>query len=235
MLQHCKGLVIRVIQHKDRSAILRCYTDEFGLRSYVLRPSKKTPLSLFQPLTFLDMSVQERSDRDIQYLKEVSLYRQSIGQSRDVIKSSLALFIQEFLVHALQEETADQELFQLLEETLIDMDEGRPGPWAPHLFLVRYAQQMGILPPPPDQRTDWFDLEEGRYGSGQPIHSNTIGMPYCEILPALQDTSAKAEPVIDCTVTERREMLEQLLRLFRFHTDGQFNLKSPQMLREVLS
>lgn len=235
MLQQCKGLVIRILQHSDKTSILKCYTDEFGMRSYVVRNSKKTPLSLFQPLTFLDMSVQERHDRDLQYLKEVSLYRQSIGQSRNVIKSSIALFIQEFLVHALKEESADPDLFRLLEETLIDLDEGDPGAWAPHLFLVAYAEQMGILPPPPDVDADWFDLEEGTFGSGQPAHVHILGKPYTQILPALQRTAHGTQPRIDCSNSERRQMLDHLLQLFRFHTEGRFDLKSPEILRTVLS
>lgn len=228
-------MVIRLIQHKDRSAILQCYTDEFGLRSYAVRASKKTPLSLFQPLTFLDMSVQERNDRDVQTTKEITLHRRSIGQSRDVIKSSLALFIQEFLVNALKEESADTDMYELIEDMLTELDEGTPGPWAPHLFLVRFAAQMGILPPPPDGEVDWFDMEEGVYGLGQPAHGNTLSRPYSGILPVLQKVGRSESPDISCTGAERREMLEQLLQLFRFHTDGSFKLRSPSMLREVLS
>ena len=235
MLVQCRGLVIRVIEHSDKVSIAQCFTDEFGLRSYLVRNSKKCPLRLFEPLTFLDMAVQERGDRELQFVKEVSLYRRSIGQSRNVIKSSLALFIQEFLVHAIKEESADGELYRLLEETLIDLDEGEPSAWAPHLFLVRFAERMGILAAPPETPHEWFDLEEGDYKQTQPAHVNAIGAPYCTILPILQLTQPGAEPGIDCLPNERREMLDHLLTLFRFHTDGSFDLRSPKMLRDVLA
>ncbi len=234
MLVHCQGFVIRVFKHTDRSMIMRCFTDQFGLRSYVVRYSKKTPRSLFQPLTLLSMSVQERNDRDLQQLKEVSLVKSSPGQSGNMLKSTLSLFIQEFLVHALREESGDSSLFTLLAQTVTVLDLN-PGPWTAHQFLIAFGNHMGILPPPPDNAATWFDLEEGSYSALQPAHIHCFGAPWSQILPALQLAQFGEDPALTCTADERRDMLDKLLLIFRYHTQRKFELRSPKMLREVLA
>lgn len=234
MFVQCKAFVLRTFKHTDRSSIVRCYTDKFGLRSYIIRPSKKLPKALFRPLTLLDMAVQERSDQDLQKVKEVMLVEAAPGQDGNMYKSTLSLFIQEFLIHAIRSEEADKDLFDLIHRTCMAVN-GNPGPWSGHQFMVAMGTQMGIIPPPPEEHLEWFDLELGEYTPIQPKHIHCFGSPWSHILPQLQDSVLGMNPSIVCSSEERREMLDRLLVIFRYHTQSSFELKSPEILREVLS
>ena len=73
MLHTVSAIVLRTIRHGDPTTILKCYTDRFGLRSYVVRTGSKkgTRMALLLPLNRLEMVVTEDADRDLNNVREM--------------------------------------------------------------------------------------------------------------------------------------------------------------------
>ena len=70
MLVSTKAIVLSKLKFKDNDVIVKCYTKEFGVKSYLLRnilKSKKGKLKIayFQELTILDLETDQRDGRSL--------------------------------------------------------------------------------------------------------------------------------------------------------------------------
>jgi DNA repair protein RecO (recombination protein O) len=75
MLQKTSGIVLGFLRYGDSSIITRVYTEEYGLQSYIVngvRSAKaKNKISLYQPLTLLDLVVYHKENKDLKRISEV--------------------------------------------------------------------------------------------------------------------------------------------------------------------
>ncbi|MCO4823097.1 MAG: recombination protein O N-terminal domain-containing protein, partial [Flavobacteriaceae bacterium] len=97
MLVSTKAIVLSKIRYKDNDLIVKCYTQHFGVKSYLLKnilKSKKGKLKMayFQPLTLLDIEATHNTNRTLHYIKEVKLYNHYISIHTNILKSSISLF-----------------------------------------------------------------------------------------------------------------------------------------------
>ena len=127
MISKTKGLVLSSIKYKESSLIVRIYTEEFGLRSYIVNGVRtargKGKAALYQPLTILDMEVYENKSKNIQRISEVKCHFPYKSIPFDVQKMTIAIFISEFLTKILRgEEDQNKGLYQFLEVSLMHFD-----------------------------------------------------------------------------------------------------------------
>ena len=104
MIHATKGIVLRTVKYGDTSIITTVYTELFGIQSYIVkgvRQSSKTSAgkaSFFQPAAILDMEVYHNNLKQLQFIKEYQwsyLYEKVLF---DVIKNTVAMFLQYFLL-----------------------------------------------------------------------------------------------------------------------------------------
>ena len=102
MLVCTKAIVLSKIKYRDNDLIVKCYTEQFGIQSYLLRgvlKSKKGKIRIayFQILSQLEIIVNYRENRSLQSIndaKPVTFY-QSIHEN--VAKSAIVMFLAEVL------------------------------------------------------------------------------------------------------------------------------------------
>ena len=75
MLQKTRGLVLSHIRYQETSIIVKIYTEELGLQSYIVnsvrtKSSKTNKIALFQPLTLLDLVVYYNEKKSINRISE---------------------------------------------------------------------------------------------------------------------------------------------------------------------
>ncbi|MCC6400900.1 MAG: DNA repair protein RecO [Flavobacteriales bacterium] len=238
MLHTTKALVLRTIRHTDSTLVLKAYTEAFGLRSYLVRTPKSArrpgTAALLQPLTRSELVVDERADRDLHQVREIRLRRPYLRVPGDAMRTAQLLFVQELLVRTLREESGDPGLWCFLEEALELLDSGGDVRDLPLRFVLGYAAALGFAPAPPEEEAPYFDLVEGRFTGELPLHAQAIAPPLTAVFAAWLPGSLDEPAPMAMATGQRRELLDVLLRYVRLHVPGAQELRSPDVLHQVL-
>ena len=236
MLHTVSAIVLRTIRHGETTTILKCYTDRFGLRSYVVRTGRKgTRMALLLPLNRLEMVVTEDAVRDLNNVREMRVQKPFMHVHRDPVRTAVALFVQEVLYKVLRVDSSDERLFAFLLHALDVLDEQDDLRHFPLLFLLHLSDHLGFLPSAPIAGEDRFDLLEGHFTMGDAPHGHTMGPPLSGALAALLSHGTLGPLQVPLPLQQRRSLLDHLLLYFRMHVEGLGELRSPAVLHQVLS
>lgn len=234
---HTELIVLSRLRYGDTSLIVRAYTRELGLQSYmvkgVLKPTK-TGLkpSYFQSLTRLNAVVTySAKSQKLEAIREAKPVAKSNGFSADVLKSNVALFMAEVLSMLLSEEQEDQQLYRFLTDQIDQLDSEAVGPDYLILFLLRLAHFMGCFPDKAFEPSQVFDLSQGLFT--EPQQALTPLTPEAsELLRRYLGTNFDNDQRINASKATRQEVLEGLLRYFSFQIAG---FKFPKSLEIIQS
>ncbi|MFY0650620.1 MAG: DNA repair protein RecO [Cyclobacteriaceae bacterium] len=113
MLHKTRGIVINYIKYRETSVIVKIYTEEFGLQSYVInsirsKASKKS-LALLQPLSLLELVVYKKKNHN-GGISRLSEFRPAFTYKTipfDIKKSTIVIFVTEWLSKILAEDELD--------------------------------------------------------------------------------------------------------------------------------
>lgn len=222
MLYKTRGIVFRFTKFGETSIIVNIFTEKFGLQSYIVNgvrsKSAKGKIALYQPLTLLDLVVYHKENANILRIKEVQCAYPYQSLTADVKKSSQAMFLTEMLNKTVREQSHAQELFDFLFQSLITLDKQQTGYENCHLiFLLRLSRFLGFEP----QLIE--EVLQGRLADSKEE----------ELLSEL--LKADFNDHLTMTAIHRRNLLDLLLRFYATHIDNLGEIKSVQVLREVLN
>jgi DNA repair protein RecO (recombination protein O) len=236
MLHTTRAIVLKTIRHGDRTVVLKAFTEQFGLRSYMVRAGGKGGVAnaALQALNRLELVVNEHAERDIQNIREMRVDRPYARIPYDPVRGALLLFTQELLYKVLRGEAADPELFGFLEEALEAIDSAEDVRNFPLVLLVQLSGQLGFQPAFPAPGEDRFDLREGEFVQGAVQHGHTMGPVLSGHLAALLPIGFEHMPGPVIPASERRDLLDHLLLYYRMHVEGLGELRSPAVLHQVL-
>lgn len=240
MLEKTKGIIFRVTKFSESSLVVKVFTEVFGMRTYMVRgvrkKKSKTPMNLFQPLSILDMVVYEKAGRDIQQVKEVKAGHIFSTIPYEMSKTSMVIFLNEVLYKAIGEEETNESMFQFIFQSLRYLDEADEKFYNFHLwFLSHFTRFLGF------EASDnfaanqpIFDMQEGRYTSLKLPEAISIHPPLSALFYQLnRDKSFGSELII--SREQRKLLLEKLHQYYQFHLPNFSELKSLQVLTEVMS
>jgi DNA repair protein RecO (recombination protein O) len=176
MLHKTRGIVLKTTPYSESSVVVQIFTEKFGLQSYlvngVTKPKAKIRLNMLQPLHLLELVVYHKSNGNLQRISE--LRNQPVLQNipYDLIKSSLALFINEVLYKSLKMHYEDEAMFNFIFTSVELLDKSHEGMANFHLyFLIKLTKYLGFYPDRTLERNAFFfDLKDGVYAVSQPPH-----------------------------------------------------------------
>jgi len=221
VLHKTKGVVFRFTKYGETSIIVSIFTELFGLQSYIVNgvrsKSAKNKIALFQPLTLLDLVVYHRENADILRIKEVKCFYAYQNIHTDIRKSTIAMFLNEFVNKAVKDQSHAAELSDFLIESLIVLDQ-TTSPENFHLiFLLKLSRYLGFGPQTNDEVLGvWLLSKEEE-----------------EVLGKL--LVAEYDSIIAMSYASRRNLLEALLRFYTGHIDNFGEIKSIQILKEMFN
>lgn len=230
MLTKTKGIVIHYLKYRETSLLVTIYTSELGIASYIengVRSAKaKHKMALFQPLTLLDMEVYSKPGKGLNRISELKCYFPYQQIPFDIAKSSIALFLSEVLNKVLKEEESNPLLFQFLEESLQFLDSSKEHFENFHIqFLWNLSAFLGFSP---SNATEFYQqLSLARTEFGRP-DSATLSLLDQLIL-------ADYGTAISLTKVQRKEILAAVIRYYQIHVESFNELRSLQILQEVLA
>jgi len=240
MLHKTRGIVFKTTDYGDSSIIVQVFTEKFGLQSYIVngakKPKAKIARNMFQPLHLLDMVVYYKNTGNVQRIKELknSPLLQTIPY--DVIKSSLAIFLNEVLYKAVKQQTADEYLFEFVFNAIEWLDHQTERLSNFHLFfLIRLTRYLGFYP---DRylagKADYFDLKNGVFSNYKPDTILYLSPPHTQNFTALLESTFENILQLKLTNDERRYLIQKLLDYYALHIEGFGNIRSHEVLEEVL-
>lgn len=126
MLLKTKGIVLGYIKYRETSIIVKIFTEEFGLQTYVQNgvrsPKAKTKMALFQPMTLLDMVVYHKTGQEINRISELKCEKPLMTLQSDFKKLAVGMFLVEVITKCLHQAEANKELFDFVHSSFLELD-----------------------------------------------------------------------------------------------------------------
>jgi DNA repair protein RecO (recombination protein O) len=232
MLIATQAIVLSKLKYRDNDLIIKCYTQELGVVSFLLRgvlKSKKggAKIAYFQLLSQLQITVNYKDNRSLQGLSEVRLNHLYTSLHTHILKSAIVMFLAEVLSSSLREEEENETLFSYLETTLLWLDEQSDYANFHLLFLLNLTKYLGFYPDVTDRELDHFNLVEGKFQIRQDFR-NTVTGEDLKLLKQLLETTFDNLHRVKINARQRQSFLNMILLYFELHL-GSF--KTPKSLK----
>jgi DNA repair protein RecO (recombination protein O) len=239
MVVTTKAIVLSAIKYAEADLIVSCYTEGYGLKSYLLRgvlKSKKGALktSYFQPLTQLEIVAVHKDKGTLERIKEAKIAQPYRSLHTHVVKSAIVLFLSEMLKNTIQEEEANPPLFHYLAQSFYWLDNHEQVANFHLLFLLKLSAYLGCYPDASNIDAPYFNLSEGNF-------QETDSGLYCEKGPAvavfkgLFGIDFDSLPQIKLTKSERKHTLNLLLVYYQLHLQGYKKPRSLLVLNQLFN
>jgi len=238
MILATNAIVLSKIKYKDHDLIVKCYTQEKGIVSYllkgVLKSKKGSKVAYYQLLTQLQLVTDYKESRGLQYVKEVKINHLYSSLHTNVLKSAIVLFIAEVLSNSLQEEEQNDSLYNYLETTFQWLDTNEHFSNFHLLFLLNLSKYLGFYPDTMQIDAPFFNLQAGEFqydnNSKYSISSENL-----TLLKQLLGTTFDGLEVVKINSKQRQSFLGMILLYFELHLGSFKKPKSLQIFNEVFN
>lgn len=241
MLLKTEVIILRTVRYGDSSLIIKSFSKESGVLSFIASLSRKSKNglknSLLQPLNQVEAIYYGKAKGDLKRLKEARMAHNYQAIPYEAEKTCVGIFIAEVLQHLLQEEEPHPELFDYLQNGLRLLDASKKSIANFHLaFIMHISAMLGFAPerPSAEKRYAFFDLMEGNYVDHELPHRHFIQGQLVQKWHAVQAASLENCHEIRLKADERYHLLEALLDYCRLHVTDFGELKSLPVLRQIL-
>jgi len=237
MLSKNNSIVLSKLKYRDYDLIVKCYTEQRGVVSYMLRGVLKSKKGLsktvyYQVLSQLQIEENYKPNQSLQYIKEAKFNYIYKSLHTNIYKSSIVLFLSEILSNVLKEEEKNEDLFHFITASLQYLDNEDQFTNFHLLFLLKLTRYLGFLPENLQNDFDFFNLESGVFeAKNHGVYS--VSGENLTLLKQLLGTSFDALKAVKITANQRQDFLHMLLHYFELHLGSFKKPKSLQVLNEV--
>ena len=237
MIVATRAIVLSSLKFGDSDLIVKCFTASSGLKSYLLRnilKSKKGKfkVSLFQPLTILEIIASHKNKGNLERIKEAKVNYSYRTLHTQIVKSSMTIFIAEILVTTINEEAEDIDLFNFIEESLLWLDKSVKISNFHILFLLKLSMYFGFYPDTDTLEKSYFNLMEGVF---QDLNTDKYSEKSQRVanLKEFFGIDFDKSNEINLKKIERSDLLTLLLQYYQLHLHGFKNPKSLVVLNQI--
>lgn len=240
MYQKVIGIVLRTLKYNDASNIVDIYTERNGRASFLVKipRSRKSGVRsvLFQALALVELEAEFRPNSSLHRIREAkSLYPFS-SLPYHPYKSSIAMFLAEFLCRALKEEDANESLFAYLLHSIRWLDGCGERSFANfHLvFLMRLSRFLGVYPNVDNYTSGcYFDMINACFTPLLPKSGSYLKPEEASRIRLLLRMNYETMHLFGMTRVERNRCLSVINDYYRLHLPDFPTLKSLDVLKEL--
>lgn len=239
MIEKTRGIILHQVKYSDSGIVVQVYTRKFGRLSFLIKGLRNKKAGkqnvFFQPLFILDLEIYYKASREIQMLKDFSVYYSPVNIQSEIKKSSVAIFLGEILTSVLREETPHEDLFDFICESTVYFDTCDVGFANFHVaFLSALSSYVGFEPGARSGKNDiYFDMLNGVFVPLPPMHGYYANPEISEILSLFFSASFAESNKISLNGSLRNEVLDVLVRYYSLHLPGLKKINSLEVLKEV--
>lgn len=234
-----KAIVLSSIPYSESSIICKLYTEEFGLKSYIVRSAKKknspTPTSHFQPLNIIEFEAYNSVKSKLETIKTSSLILENQNLNFSIVKNAITFFVAEIIHLSLKEANPNKELFDYLFNQIHLLKNSKDEDLAEfHLyFMIEFAEHLGLAPMNNYSEYEvFFDPIAGKFtnkADAQNFNKQT-SFTLHKFISQKEITNEK----ICKNKVERNIILEALIIFYSIHITNHSQIKSHKILTTIL-
>ena len=235
-----QGIVLQSIRYGDTSLIVKVFTRNFGLRSYMVKGAfnrnSKSRAALFQNLHLINyVEAGKPNKSSLGYLKDVQL--SAVYQSIPFVmnKSAILMYVSELLTKTIIEQEQNEPLYDFIVKSLhwLDLVEQDYANF-PLFFTLELTRHLGFYPKD-NYTTDFcFDMIEGSFTHDYPLHPYYFDTETALLLSQLLNMSIDEACHLSLHVSQRRELLDRLIVFMRLQAPVMKDFHSHEVLKTVL-
>lgn len=240
MFQKLTGIVLHTLKYNDASNIIDIYTCEGGRMSFLVKipRSRKSGVRnvLFQPLALVELEADVRPTASLHRIREAKSLHPFVSLPYHPYKSSIAMFLAEFLYRALKEEASNEPLFAYLQHSIRWLDGCGERPFANfHLvFLMRLSRFLGLYPNVDDYTSGcYFDMLNACFTPLLPKGGTFLGPEEAGRIRLLLRMNYDTMHLFAMNRAERNRCLTVINDYYRLHLPDFPVLKSIEVLKEL--
>ncbi len=241
MLHKTRGIVLKTTLYSESSVVVQIFTEKFGIQSYMIngvrKPKAKIRMNMLQPLHLVDMVVYHKTNTSIQRISELRPSPIFSTIPYDIVKSTMIIFLNEVLYKSIRQQTTDEYLFGFIFSAVCWLDENKEMNVNFHLsFLLKLSRFLGFAPSTQtNSDQSYFDLQEGEFKSRTPVHPHFLEKKEALLFIALFEIPFERLVEVRIENSVRRVILDKILTYYALHTASFGEVRSHQVLEDVLS
>lgn len=232
-----KAIVLHSIKYSDTSRVVRLFTEDFGLRAYLVRGfgnKKGTKTALYQSFSLLEITAQEKRRGDLHVLKEERRAYAFEDLPFHPVKGAVAIFLAELLERSIAEDQQHKALFEFAWSSIQVLDLEEKFGLFPLHFIANVIYFLGLIPEEPKGNEQWLDLVSGNWETFQPGHKEVLERSLGTAFVHASSGTEALKPFLS-SANERKELLLAQVRFLQLHVAGKRDLKSLPILQELFS
>ncbi len=242
MLTKCKAIVIKCIDYSETSVILKCFTDVYGMQSYLINGVRKNKGSIrpsqLQPLTLLELEAYHQQNKNLQRIKELKCAPLLHEVHFNMVKSAIGMFMAEVIYRSVKEENqTDNNLFDYLYNTIqiLDMEQEKVANF-PVFFLVNLCRYLGFYPKVNSNGTATmgFNFKDGIFEPYDDKSPFQFDLVTGKLLLELIKCNYQQQKEMPIQAAQRKQLTNGLITYYNQHLSGFSNMRSHEILAEVL-
>ncbi len=207
-------IVLNLTKLGESSVVLHALSREYGRRSFVVKVSRKTSMSLFLPLNILEADVTESPKSTLWRAGSVTARYPLNGIRSNIHKNTMTLFMSEVLYRAVKDGSREEGLYEWCERSILTLDAMERDFSNYHLrFLMELSVAMGFSP-----SAESLAPFAGKY---YPMLSEFVQASFAEAM------------LMPMNGEVRNALSEILLKYLAHHSESSLNVQSLKVLREL--
>lgn len=237
MVVATKAIVFSALKYSEADLIVTCFTEEEGIKSYILRgvfKSKKSAVrvSYFQPLMLLDLVANHKNKGTLEYIKDVKVSYPFKTLHINILKMGVVMFVAEMLKSCIKEEEKNENLFSFIEESIIWLDEAEEFSNFHISFLLQLTTYLGFSPDTTSKEAPFFNLLEGYFETIETSNYSISGSS-TEVLKQFLNKNLQQTSTIKLSKNERAATLDLIIKYYQLHIQGFYIPKSLAVLGQL--
>ena len=227
-----RAIVLNKVRHNDNTVIATLYTEAQGTVAFAVKRnsggktrSHGVKVQLLQPLTLLTIGWDHHPTRQLQQLKNIEGTNISPLRNFTITDNLIA----EALYHALKEEHQG-DVFPFLQYSMTNSGDNMA-----IVLLIQLARHLGIAPEAiPFKEQNYFDLLNAEYLAAPPQHKYYLYPSDAQHIPLMLRLTYHTMSRVPLSPTEQHRILRIILTYYRLHIPNFPQLRSLEMLRDML-
>ncbi|HIV83493.1 DNA repair protein RecO [Marseilla massiliensis] len=239
MIVNTDAIVLRAVKYGDSKLVVDMFTRQCGRLSFIVSVPRsgrgRIKKQYFQPLTQLSVACDVRPRLQLQRLGDASMAYAYATLTADSGKLAVAMFVAEFLCHALRDEQQGGPLFDYLADSLQWLDSATGGYANFHLvFLMRLTRFLGFYPNLGGYAPGrCFDLRSGCFCDSAPVHSDYLAPGEAALVGLMMRMDYATMHLFRLSRGERNRMVDVIVGYYRIHMASFPELRSLAVLRSL--
>lgn len=229
-----RGLFLGAIAYGDKSQVLKIWTRQHGLQSYMAHNprSKRAAIrpAMMLPLTSLNLVVSQRTEGSMGRIHEATADPLWEHLHRNPVMQSVCMFAAELFQKALREGESTEAFFDDVLSWLMELDTHyQDVAMAPIYAALLVAHHVGFaIDPDSYQQGMVLDLGEGCFTTPPVVHGDILDVAESAALVTwIQHRSVSPDK------QQRHVILDGLLALLKWHHPQLEHIKSLEVLRTL--